>query len=81
MFTARQYFIDDLPKRRKNPRNGIIDDLLTLEVDGRSLTEEELLGFCILFVITRHETTTKMVANAIDLLSRHPDQKRLSAQP
>ena len=60
----------------KNPRNGIIDDLLTLEVDGRSLTEEELLGFCILFVIAGHETTTKMVANAIDLLSRHPEQKR-----
>ena len=76
MFAMLQYFIDDLPKRRKNPRNGIIDDLLTLEVDGRSLTEEELLGFCILFVIAGHETTTKMVANAIDLLSRHPDQKR-----
>ena len=76
MFAMLQYFIDDLPKRRKNPRNGIIDDLLTLEVDGRSLTEEELLGFCILFVIAGHETTTKMVANAIDLLSRHPEQKR-----
>ena len=43
MFAMLQYFIDDLPKRRENPRKGIIDDLLTLEVDGRSLTEEELL--------------------------------------
>ncbi|HJM27639.1 MAG: cytochrome P450 [Acidimicrobiales bacterium] len=75
MFAMLQYFIDDLPKRRQNPRKGIIDDLLVLEVDGRSLTEEELLGFCILFVIAGHETTTKMVANAIELLSRHPEQK------
>jgi len=76
MFGLLQYFIDDLPKRRKAPRNGIIDDLLALEVDGRALTEEELLGFCVLFVIAGHETTTKMVANAIEILSRHPDQRQ-----
>ena len=29
-----------------------------------SLTEEELLGFCILFVIAGHETTTKMIATS-----------------
>ena len=76
MFGLLQYFIDDLPRRRKTPRNGIIDDLLELEVDGRALTEEELLGFCVLFVIAGHETTTKMVANAIEILSRHPDQRQ-----
>ena len=80
MFAMLQYFIDDLPKRRETPRNGIIDDLLFLEVDGRSLTEEELLGFCILFVIAGHETTTKMVANAIELLSRHPEQRNQIVQ-
>ncbi|MEC9058007.1 MAG: cytochrome P450, partial [Actinomycetota bacterium] len=80
MFAMLQYFIDDLPKRRENPRKGIIDDLLTLEVDGRSLTEEELLGFCILFVIAGHETTTKMIANAIELLSRHPEQRNQIVQ-
>ena len=41
--------------------------------------EQELLGFCVLFVIAGHETTTKMVANAIELLSRHPDQQALLA--
>jgi len=80
MFAMLQYFIDDLPKRKKSPRKGIIDDLLALEVDGRSLTEEELLGFCILFVIAGHETTTKMIANAIELLSRHPEQQNEIAQ-
>tara|TARA_B100000700_G_scaffold203354_1_gene223596 strand:- start:473 stop:1684 length:1212 start_codon:yes stop_codon:yes gene_type:complete len=80
MFAMLQYFIDDLPKRRENPRKGIIDDLLILEVDGRSLTEEELLGFCILFVIAGHETTTKMIANAVELLSRHPEQRNQIVQ-
>ena len=33
----------------------------------------------MLFVIAGHETTTKMVANAVELLSRHPDQQALLA--
>ncbi len=74
MFGMVQYFIDDLAGRRGGPSEGLIGDLLELEVDGRALTEEELLGFCILFVIAGHETTTKMVANTLELLSRHPDQ-------
>ncbi|MEZ5168841.1 MAG: cytochrome P450 [Acidimicrobiales bacterium] len=75
MFGLLEYFVDDLPKRKAGHGEGLINDLVGCEVDGRSLTDEELLGFCVLFVIAGHETTTKMVANAIELLSRHPDQK------
>ena len=75
MFALLAYFADDLAARRAGARSGLISDLLDLEVDGRAMTEEELLGFCVLFVIAGHETTTKMVANAIELLSRHPDQR------
>ncbi len=75
IFGLLDYFIADLPKRTPGDGSGIISDLLGLEVDGRSLTQEELLGFCVLFVIAGHETTTKMVANAVELLSRHTDQR------
>lgn len=82
MFALLQYFIDDLPRRRAGEGTGLISDLVQLEVDGRSLSDEELLGFCILFVIAGHETTTKMVANAIEILSRHPGQRdQLVADP
>ncbi|MFN8036349.1 MAG: cytochrome P450 [Acidimicrobiia bacterium] len=70
-----RYFIADLPKRKAGEGQGLINDLVGLEVEGRQLTDEELLGFCILFVIAGHETTTKMTANGIELLSRHPDQR------
>lgn len=79
MFELLGYFVDDLATRRAGDRTGLITDLLGAEVDGRKLTDQELLGFCVLFVIAGHETTTKMVANAIELLSRHPDQQRLLA--
>ena len=75
MFGLIEYFMDDLPKRKAGQGSGLINDLVGFEVDGRALTDEELLGFCVLFVIAGHETTTKMVANALELLSRHPDQK------
>ena len=82
MFGLLDYFIKDLATRRTEARSGLISDLINVEVDGRKLTESELLGFCVLFVIAGHETTTKMVANAIEILSRHRDQRdRLVADP
>ncbi len=77
MFGLLKYFIDDLPRRRAGAGEGLISELAGVDVDGRALTDKELLGFCVLFVIAGHETTTKMVANAIDLLSRHPDQRAM----
>ena len=82
MFELLGYFVKDLESRRIGDRAGLIPDLLDAEVDGRKLNEQDLLGFCVLFVIAGHETTTKMVANAVELLSRHPDQQALlSAEP
>jgi len=82
MFGLLDYFIKDLAERREQQRPGLIADLMGVEVEGRMLTETELLGFCVLFVIAGHETTTKMVANAIEILSHHKDQRdRLVADP
>jgi len=71
------YFTEDLERRRAGevPGGGMVSDLLESEVDGRALTEQELLGFCLLFVFAGFETTAKMVGSAVELLSRHPDQR------
>ena len=84
IFEVLDYFAADLARRRTGeaPGEGLISDLLELEVDGRALTEKELLGFCLLFSFAGFETTAKMVANAVELLSRHPDQRAaLTADP
>ncbi|GJM36914.1 MAG: putative cytochrome P450 [Acidimicrobiales bacterium] len=76
------YFMEDLPKRKAGEGSGLLNDLVGFEVDGRSLTDEELLGFCVLFIIAGHETTTKMVANVLEILSRHPEQRaEVTADP
>ncbi len=71
MFELLAYFIDDLPARRAGEGSGLLTDLAGID----DLADDELLGFCVLFVIAGHETTTKMVANSVELLSRHPDQR------
>lgn len=71
MFDLLTYFIDDLPSRRTGEGEGLLSDLASLE----DLPDDELLGFCVLFVIAGHETTKNMTANAVELLSRHPDQR------
>jgi cytochrome P450 len=76
------YFAEDLPRRRRGEGRGLATDLATIEVEGRRLTDEEVIAFCILFIIAGHETTTKLVANAVEVLSRHPDQRdELAADP
>ena len=76
IFEILAYFTEDLDRRRagKAP-GGLLSDLVELEVDGRALTGSELLGFCMLFVFAGFETTAKLVGNAVELLSRHPDQR------
>ena len=76
IFEIIDYFKADLPKRRDGTADqGLLTDLAQLEVDGRKLTHEELLGFCLLLVLAGFETTAKLVASAVELLSRHPDQR------
>ena len=58
MFGLLAFFQGDIDRRRTPSPNerseGLISDLLELEVDGRALTEGELLGFCVLFAIAGH---------------------------
>lgn len=59
------YFRDILLKRRAQPKEDLITMLLQSEVDGEYLTEEQLLGFCILLLVAGNETTTNLIANAV----------------
>ena len=62
--------------RRKNPANDLLSQLVTTEIDGRSLTGPELLGFGFLLLVAGHETATNLISNAAILLDQHPDQRK-----
>jgi len=44
--------------------------------DGERLSELELIHNCIFLLNAGHETTTNLIGNSVDLLSRHVDAKR-----
>jgi cytochrome P450 len=52
------------------------------DADGGSstLSDEEILGFCILLAIAGNETVTKLLGNGIYWLWKHPDQRAELAQ-
>jgi cytochrome P450 len=64
-------------ERRRQPRDDLLSALLAAEVDGQSLSMEELVGFAMLLLVAGNETTTNLISNAAVLLERHPDQRKL----
>jgi cytochrome P450 len=50
--------------------------LLTAEIDGQRLRDEELLGFCFVLIVAGNDTTTNLIANGAVLLADHPDQRK-----
>ncbi|ADM38013.1 cytochrome P450 [Bacillus spizizenii ATCC 6633 = JCM 2499] len=63
------YFRDILSKRRAEPKEDLMTMLLQAEIDGEYLTEEQLIGFCILLLVAGNETTTNLIANAVRYLT------------
>ncbi|MGH7943396.1 MAG: cytochrome P450 [Opitutaceae bacterium] len=78
----RNYLGEVAAERRKEPREDVISELATLELEGDRLAEDELLSTCVTLLVAGHETTTNLIASAVWLLLRHPGQQaRLRAAP
>jgi cytochrome P450 len=76
------YFADFLADRRRAPRDDLMSALVAAEIDGQHLSDDELLGFCLLLLIAGHETTTNLLGNAAVVLAEHPQSRhRLAADP
>jgi len=81
---ARIYreFADLLAARRGARRDDLMSALLDAEIDGRRLSEPELLGFCFVLIVAGNDTTTNLIGNGAVLLADHPEQRaRLAAAP
>ncbi|WP_148615812.1 cytochrome P450 [Nocardioides rubriscoriae] len=70
------YFAAFLAERRAHPQDDLMTALVQAEVEGEHLSEDELLGFCLLLLIAGHETTTNLLANSAVILAHHPESRR-----
>jgi cytochrome P450 len=72
------YFREAVSEIKRHPREGLIHSLLTAEVDGDRLSEEEVMANAIITMVGGQETTTNLIGNGVLTLLRHPEEmKRL----
>ena len=76
------YFRAAIAELKVRPREGVVHALMTAEVNGDRLTEEEVIANSILVMAGGQETTTNLIATGLLTLFRHPDQMaRLKSNP
>ena len=64
-------------KRRANPGKDLLSAIVHSNIDGDSITDEDVFGFFLLLLSAATETTTNLIGNAVVTLLDHPDQFRL----
>lgn len=72
-----EYFGEIVERRKETPEDDLITYLLEAEADGMTLDDDEVVATAVLLLFAGHETTTKLIANGVLELLRHPDQREL----
>ncbi len=67
-----EYFQNAVREQREHPREGLIHSLMTAEIDGDRLTDEEVIANCIVTMVGGQETTTNLIGNGLLTLLRNP---------
>ena len=70
----KDYFLEQMDKRKSHPTEDIIGDLVTAEIDGEKLSDEAIYSFLRLLLPAGLETTYRSSGNLLYLLLTHPEQ-------
>ncbi|WP_198653482.1 cytochrome P450 [Actinocorallia populi] len=77
----RRDLAGQLAEIKANPRPGLVNALLNLEIDGERPSDEDLLGSLHLLIGGGFDTTTALTAHAIEWLGENPaERERLSRE-
>jgi len=86
----QHYFAAEFEKRRENPQDDLLTNLLNARIDGddpeitdkRPLDMPEMLSMVQQLLVAGNETTTKFLTATMQLLSENPDEwAKLKADP
>ena len=75
MELLRDSAIEIARDRRRNPRDDLMTSIVTAEVDGHQLTDEQIGAFMILLSTAGNDTTKQTTSHALLALARHPEQR------
>ncbi|HEY6406896.1 MAG TPA: cytochrome P450 [Ktedonobacteraceae bacterium] len=74
------YFRAAIRQQEREPRDGLIQALVSAEIDGDRLSEEEVIANTIVTMVGGQETTTNLIGNGLLTLLRYPQElERLRA--
>ena len=71
-----EYFETALEEKRRNPDDRLLSRIVKAEVDGRPLTQAEMLGMCHLLLLGGLDTVTATLDCMIAYLAQHPERRR-----
>lgn len=71
-----KYFGARIAEQKETPRDGLIQSLLSAEIDGERLTDEEVIANTIVTMVGGQETTTNLIGNGILTLLRNPNERK-----
>jgi cytochrome P450 len=76
------YFRSAMEEQRLHPRDGLVSAMMSANVDGAKLTEDEIVANLIVTMVGGQETTTNLIGNGTLSLLRNPDSlQRLRSNP
>jgi cytochrome P450 len=67
------YFTKLLEQRRQSPRDDLMSALLTASIDGEQLSQQEIVGACMLLLMAGHETTRNLIGSTVLCLDAFPE--------
>ncbi len=73
-----EYLYGELDRReaRDDPGDDLIGGFIRAEVDGETLTREDVIDITFLLVLAGLDTVAASLSCMVDWLARHPDQRR-----
>ncbi len=76
------YFVREVERRKTEPSDDLLSELLRSEIDGRALEESVVLGVAAIVLIAGVDTTWSAIGSSLWHLATHPeDRHRLVADP
>jgi cytochrome P450 len=67
------YLLAHIRQRRARPADDLTSELVSAEVDGERLDDQEIVGFVGLLLLAGHITTTALLGNSVLTLDEHPE--------
>jgi cytochrome P450 len=72
LMELRTYFTQLVEARRADPGDDLVSALTKAREAGDTLSDDQVVGFCVLLMIAGNETTTNLLGNLLDRLADAP---------